>query len=95
MSNRPEENNTIIHRVEERCFLGVEGGLLTYEMDSQGRFVVLHTEVPENLRGRGIAARLTEAALAFAEQNGYVVVPQCEYVAAYMKRRSKEFTTRT
>lgn len=89
MNETPQENNAITHRAEEHAFYGASGGVLTYEIDNQGRFVILHTGVPEHLRGRGIAARLAEAALTFAEQKGYVVVPQCEYVAVYMKRRAK------
>lgn len=80
----------ITHHPEEKRFVTTEGGFLAYEIDSEGRFVAVHTEVPEHLRGRGLAARLTEAALLFAEQNDHPVVPQCEYVAVYMKRRSSK-----
>jgi predicted GNAT family acetyltransferase len=87
MNDDSQQPFAVIHDAEAQCFRGNEGGILTYEMDSEGRLVIVHTEVPEALRGRGIAARLTESALRYAEQNSYPVVPQCEYAAAYMKRR--------
>ncbi len=79
----------VIHHPGENKFVGVKGGLLTYEIDAEGRFVVLHTGVPEHLRGQGIAAQLAEAAITYAERGNYVIVPQCEYVAVYMKRHKK------
>ncbi|MBC2592901.1 N-acetyltransferase [Ruficoccus amylovorans] len=83
--NAPVE---VVHQPQQNRFVTADGGLLTYEIDGEGRFVVQHTGVPVELRGQGIAARLAEAALVFAEGKGYPVVPQCEYVAVYMKRRS-------
>lgn len=45
-----------------------------------------HTEVPARLGGRGIAARLVEAAFAYAVANQLKVEPWCSYVRAYFKR---------
>jgi predicted GNAT family acetyltransferase len=45
-----------------------------------------HTEVPEALEGRGIAAQLVRAAIAHAEAHGLKVEPRCGYVRAYMRR---------
>ena len=48
--------------------------------------VIHHTFVPEEFRGQGIAAKLTRAAIAYANQNQLKVIPECSYVAAYLKR---------
>lgn len=45
-----------------------------------------HTGVPRALTGRGIAARLVEAAIAYAASNHLEVEPWCSYVRTYMKR---------
>jgi uncharacterized protein len=45
-----------------------------------------HTLVPPELGGRGIAAALVAAALAWAREQGYQVQPLCSYVAVYMRR---------
>lgn len=45
-----------------------------------------HTYVPEPMRGRGIAALLTRAALEHARRESWKVIPSCTYVAAFIKR---------
>ena len=45
-----------------------------------------HTAVPRALTGRGIAARLVQAALAYAAANDLEVEPWCSYVRTYIKR---------
>ncbi|WP_246336015.1 GNAT family N-acetyltransferase [Azomonas macrocytogenes] len=50
------------------------------------------TFVPDELRGRGIAAALTRAALEFAEQEGYIVIPSCSYVERYLERVEKRLS---
>ncbi|WP_313240200.1 GNAT family N-acetyltransferase [Stutzerimonas kunmingensis] len=44
------------------------------------------TFVPDALRGRGIAAVLTQHALEYAEREGYLVIPSCSYVERYIER---------
>ena len=50
---------------------------------------IYRTFVPDGLRGRGLAAALTEQALRFAEDQGYTVIPSCSYVERYMERRQR------
>jgi hypothetical protein len=51
---------------------------------------IYRTFVPNSLRGRGVAAALTEHALAYAERLGYTVIPSCSYVERYMQRRQRQ-----
>ena len=46
----------------------------------------VHTYTPPALRGRGIAARVVEHALVWAESQGLKVVPSCWFVAEYVER---------
>ncbi len=48
------------------------------------RLLFIHTEVPPEVEGHGIAARLTEAALEFARAGHFKVVPFCPYIADYI-----------
>ncbi len=48
--------------------------------------VLIHTEVPASLEGRGIGSALAKAALDSARQNGLKVIPECEFVQSYLKR---------
>jgi len=45
---------------------------------------VLHTWVPPPLRGRELAARLTDAAFAYAREHGLRIAPTCSYTRAYV-----------
>ncbi len=45
-----------------------------------------HTEVPTEVAGRGIAATLSQHALDSARARGMDVVPNCAYVAAWIRR---------
>lgn len=47
---------------------------------------LIHTEVPEELGGRGVAATLVEKTLVFLEENEYSLFPYCPYVFAYIKK---------
>jgi predicted GNAT family acetyltransferase len=47
---------------------------------------IVHTEVPPQAEGQGIAAALVSAALAHARAQGWRVRPSCSYVASYMRR---------
>jgi predicted GNAT family acetyltransferase len=49
-------------------------------------FVFLHTEVPEPLRGRGIASQLAKVALESARAEGLPIVVRCPFVRAYLQK---------
>ncbi|WP_425602494.1 GNAT family N-acetyltransferase [Luteimonas galliterrae] len=51
-----------------------------------GAIAIVHTGVPPEIGGRGIAGDLVKAALEFARNAGLKVKPRCEYAAAYLKR---------
>jgi uncharacterized protein len=48
--------------------------------------VFVHTEVPESLRGRGIATRLVQGALESARSEGLPVVVRCPFVRDYLQK---------
>ena len=77
--------------LHQRFELLVEGDrcVCDYRLDDQRQPPVMtltHTGVPPALEGRGLAAQLVAAALAHARAAGWRVVPQCSYVAVYMRR---------
>jgi predicted GNAT family acetyltransferase len=80
--------STINHDPGRRRFTTeVEGhrALLDYSL-SERVMTITHTEVPQPIGGRGVAAELMRAALAAANKEGWSVVPACSYAAAYMRR---------
>jgi predicted GNAT family acetyltransferase len=49
-------------------------------------FVLLHTWVPDQFRGRGIAAMIAKAAFEYARENNYKVRSYCSYTSRYLER---------
>lgn len=64
------------------------GSLTWSEHDSPAGTVRVaeSTQVPPELAGRGIAAKLVAALIEDAQSQGFKVDPQCSYVAAQFKR---------
>ena len=54
------------------------------------RMIFTHTFVPPELRGRGVAEKLVRTALEEARQEGRRVVPQCSYVALFIRRQRNQ-----
>ncbi|MFO7704844.1 MAG: GNAT family N-acetyltransferase [Halopseudomonas sp.] len=82
----------IQHDTEDKQFYVAVDGARAYlsYMDLGKRTLdIYRTYVPNALRGKGLAAMLTEHALKFAEERGYTVIPSCSYVERYMLRQEK------
>jgi predicted GNAT family acetyltransferase len=79
----------IRHNEDETQFeTSIEGktAYVAYDLEEPNRIVFTHTIVPDELSGRGIAGELVKHALDYAKEKNLTVVPQCAYVAAYIKR---------
>jgi hypothetical protein len=65
----------------------VDGLLCRCDYRMHGNTMMLvHTEVPPQLEGRGIASLLVRAAFDHARQNGMDVLPVCSYVRTWAER---------
>ena len=65
----------------------VEGHAARLEYRLEGEVLAItHTEVPEAIGGRGIAAQLVQAAVDFAQAQGLKIAPRCAYAEAWMRR---------
>jgi uncharacterized protein len=51
-----------------------------------GQVVFTHTEIDDDHQGRGLAGRLARAALDQVRARGLQVIPQCPYIAAYIRK---------
>ena len=50
------------------------------------RLTLVHTEVPQALGGRGVGSSLATAVLEDIRGRGLHIVPECEFIAAFIKR---------
>ncbi|MBD1386831.1 N-acetyltransferase [Mucilaginibacter rigui] len=76
-------NNEAIHNFE----LVVDGhrSFIDYKT-RDNKIYLIHTEVPAELEGRGVAAAIVEKTLTYIEQKGLKLVPLCAYVQFFLKR---------
>ena len=76
-------NNETAQRYEAR--VAGQLAVITYQQLGD-RIVFIHTEVPEALEGHGIAGKMAQFALEDARAQGLAVIPQCPFVAGYIRR---------
>jgi uncharacterized protein len=63
-----------------------ETAYLEFELDKEGWITLWHTEVPEALRGRGIAGMLAKTVLEYARDHELKVDVICPLVANYLSK---------
>jgi uncharacterized protein len=74
----------------KRFELDVDGHTaVAYYQLSPGVITFTHTEVPQQLSGRGIGSELIRGALEAARAQKLKVVPKCPFVAAYMAKHAQ------
>jgi predicted GNAT family acetyltransferase len=55
-----------------------------------GRLIVVHTEVPEALGGRGLGGELVRAAVRKAAAEGMTLVPLCPFARSWLEGHPDE-----
>ena len=84
------------NRAANRFELEVDGHLafLRYERRG-GSLALVHTEVPEALRGRKIGDALARAGIEAARSEGLTLVVICPFVRAYLRKHPTEASAAT
>jgi uncharacterized protein len=73
-----------------RYELAVEGHLAAAYYDISGNVITFtHTEVPQELEGRGIGSKLIKNTLDQVRAQGLKVVALCPFVKAYIAKHSE------
>jgi uncharacterized protein len=76
-------NNPDGHRFETN----VDGHVAVLNYRQDGRSITfLHTEVPQELAGRGVGSALAKAGLNYAREQRLQIIPNCEFVASYIEK---------
>ena len=79
----------IKHDIENQRFFTIFEGneaYLKYIITGEKTINMIKTYVPPELRGKGIAAKVVQAGLLFAQKNNYKVIPTCSYVDTYIEQ---------
>lgn len=82
-----KDERVIDNRAERRFELTVDGAVaeLLYRRRAD-RLVLLHTEVPAALGGRGFGGQLVQAAVERAAAEGLTIVPLCPFARTWLER---------
>jgi uncharacterized protein len=82
-----ESKDVVDNREQSRFEVSVDGHLAELAYRRHGdRLVLIHTEVPEELGGRGIGGQLVTAAIGEAAAEGLTVVPLCPFARSWLER---------
>ncbi|WP_374949660.1 GNAT family N-acetyltransferase [Mucilaginibacter sp.] len=76
-------NNESIHNFE--MFVDGERAFIDYKT-KDGKMYLVHTEVPTELQGQGVAEVMVEKTFKYLEENNLKLVPLCSYIQSYLKR---------
>jgi len=75
------------HPARRRFVIEQDGEVAELEYEAfDDRLVLVHTEVPSPLAGRGIGGSLVEAAVDRARREGLAVEPRCRFARGWLRR---------
>jgi predicted GNAT family acetyltransferase len=82
-----DTDGVVDNAAQSRFELDVGDGVAVgyYEIDGD-RITLLHTEVPQELSGRGIGSRLAKGVFETLRGRGLGVVAKCPFMASYAVR---------
>jgi hypothetical protein len=59
-----------------------------FHMSNDDRMVIEHTEVSEQLKGKGIGKELVDHAVEYARKNNFKIIPLCPFTKSVFERFS-------
>lgn len=88
------EGSNVLHNSDKSRFevqlASGDTAVLDYRLNRQsGTLTITHTYVPPAFEGRGVASRMTQAALDYARGHDLSVVPLCSFAATYIARQQR------
>ena len=66
-----------------------KASFLKYDI-KDGKMFIEETYTPPEYRGRGLATKLMEAALKYAEERNLKIVPKCSFAEVYFKKHPEK-----
>jgi predicted GNAT family acetyltransferase len=85
-----DEQQLKVNAESHRLELEIKGSTAFIEYKLlHDRLLLIHTEVPPALEGKGAAGAIVQKALQFAKDNNYKIVPICPFVRSYLERHKE------
>ncbi|MDQ3505107.1 MAG: N-acetyltransferase [Actinomycetota bacterium] len=67
---------------------GVPAGFVQYRR-KDGQIRLVHAEVEDGFEGKGVASTMVRQTLDMVRESGMEVLPDCPFVASYLKRHAE------
>lgn len=80
-----EETKGFFKAVEE----GQEAGLMTYTWAGPAKFIIDHTEVNPDFKGKGVGLQMVMKAVEYARENHLKILPLCPYAKSVFDKKSE------
>lgn len=66
---------------------GKEAGLMTYTWAGSTKFIIDHTEVNADFKGKGVGLQLVMEAVAYARANHLKIMPLCPFAKSVFDKK--------
>ena len=87
MSTEIKDIPLIQNKIEEQFEMHIDDATALIAYQERGdNYMLIHTEVPESLEGKGIASILVLKTLNLIEEQGRKIIPMCSYVKSYLAK---------
>jgi predicted GNAT family acetyltransferase len=83
--------STVVITENNRFELEVDSKVAFIEFDKiePNTLDLVHTEVPEELGGKGVGSELVKGALNYCKENNLLVIPSCPFIKSYMEKHTE------
>ena len=86
MARMTDDSAVVDERSASRFAIEIDGYVAELVYGRKGDHLTLvHTEVPEELGGRGLGGKLVRAAVDVAEIEGLTLIPRCEFARGWLE----------
>ncbi|MBE7641285.1 MULTISPECIES: GNAT family N-acetyltransferase [Salegentibacter] len=68
---------------------GKQAGKIEYTWAGKNKFIVDHTEVNPEFKGKGVGKKLVQATVNFAKENKLKVIPLCPFAKSVIEKTSE------
>ena len=64
-------------------------GEITYSLAKPATLIIDHTQVEDVARGTGVGKRIVEYVIAFADENGFKIIPICPFAKVQFEKNKQ------
>jgi hypothetical protein len=81
-------NQVLVNLEKNRFELEVEGkiAIIEFQKIEPNVLDLIHTEVPDELAGKGIGSKLVSGALKYCKDNNLQIIPSCPFIKSYIDK---------